>query len=292
MTENEFRIIFDTIPEAFDRYRTRYCPQLFASLLEQSKTTAQSSVLELGPGTGQAAEPLLDVGCDYSGIELGKNFAAVLNRKYGNRANFHLIHDDFITHDFGTRKFDLIYSAATIQWIPEETAFGKTFSLLKPGGMLAMFLTRRDYRTPNPALFEKIQQVYDQYFKPEIPYSHGSFCYENALKYGRRTAEVPCQIRISGTADESHLSLKISDNGEGFDWDTLNQLRKNFRLIEKNEQTEEPAMQAHLGLINTYRRLYYYSHGAIHMDIYNQNGAVVELIEELSDTKEEVTEDV
>ena len=51
-------------------------------------------------------------------------------------------------------------------------------------------------------------------------------------------------------------------------------------------------MQAHLGLINTYRRLYYYSHGTIHMDIYNQNGAVVELIEELSDTKEEVTEDV
>ena len=77
-----------------------------------------------------------------------------------------------------------IYSAATIQWIPEETAFGKTFSLLKPGGMLAMFLTRRDYRTPNPALHEKIQQVYSLYYKPEIPYTHGSFRYENALKYG------------------------------------------------------------------------------------------------------------
>ena len=104
MTENEFRLIFDTIPEAFDRHRTRYCPELFASLLEQSRTTAQSSVLELGPGTGQATEPVLDTGCDYSCIELGDNFAAVLERKYGRRTNFRLIHDDFITYDFGGRK--------------------------------------------------------------------------------------------------------------------------------------------------------------------------------------------
>ena len=184
MTENEFRLIFDTIPEAFDRHRTRYCPELFASLLEQSRVTACSSVLELGPGTGQATEPLLAEGCDYTGIELGGNFARVLARKYGKLTNFHLIHDDFITHDFGNATFDLIYSAATIQWIPEATAFGKTFALLKPGGMLAMFLTRRDYRTPNPALYERIQQVYDQYFKPEKPYTHGSFRYEAAPNYG------------------------------------------------------------------------------------------------------------
>ena len=184
MTENEFRVIFDTIPETFDQHRLRYCPELFACLLKRSRTIAQSSVLELGPGTGQATEPLLDTGCDYSCIELGRNFAGVMTRKYGNRTNFHLIHDDFITHDFGNRRYDLIYSAATIQWIPEAAAFSKTFTLLKPGGMLAMFLTRRDYRTPNPALFEKIQQVYSQYFKPEIPYIHGSFRYKNALQYG------------------------------------------------------------------------------------------------------------
>ena len=184
MTESEFRTIFDTIPDAFDRWRTRYCPELFASLLEQSGTTERSSVLELGPGTGQATEPLLKTGCDYSGIELGNNFARVLTGKYGKLPNFHLIHDDFITHDFGGRKFDLIYSAATIQWLPESAAFGKTFALLRPGGMLAMLRTRRDYRTPNPELYEKIQQVYDRDFRPAIPYPHGSFRYENALNYG------------------------------------------------------------------------------------------------------------
>ena len=184
MTENELKLIFDTIPEAFDRHRTRYCPELFASLLEQSRITEKSSVLELGPGTGQATEPVLDTGCDYSCIELGSNFSRFLKKKYGARPNFHLIHDDFITCDFGSRRYDLIYSAATIQWIPEEIAFSKTFSLLKPGGMLAMFLTKRDYRTHDPSLYERIQQAYSRFFKPEIPYTHGSFRYESALDHG------------------------------------------------------------------------------------------------------------
>ena len=180
----EFRRIFDTIPDQFDRYRTRYSKELFAYLIEHSKIDFRKNVLELGPGTGQATDPVLETGCAYYGIELGDNFARMLNVKYGDRRNFHLIHDDFITHDFRGREFDLIYSAATIQWIPEEIAFVKTFDLLNPGGMLAMFQTRGDYETPNPALFRRIQQVYAEYFKPVTCYTHGSFKYENAMNYG------------------------------------------------------------------------------------------------------------
>ena len=48
----EFRRIFDTIPERFDKYRVRYCPELFAKFIALANITAESSVLELGPGTG------------------------------------------------------------------------------------------------------------------------------------------------------------------------------------------------------------------------------------------------
>jgi hypothetical protein len=104
--------------------------------------------------------------------------------KYGQYPNFHIVNDDFITHDFGSQRFDMIYSAATIQWIPEEIAFRKTFSLLKPGGTLAMMLTKGDYRTPNEELYRMIQEVYSAYFKPETEYMHRSFRYENAEEYG------------------------------------------------------------------------------------------------------------
>ena len=180
----EFRKIFDKIPEQFDRYRPRYCPALFEYLIHDAGIGPGKRVLEIGPGTGQATDPILQTGCDYHAIELGEHLCAKMREKYDRFPNFHLVHDDFITHDFGQQRFDMVYSAATIQWIPEEVAFSKTFELLKPGGVLAMMLTRSDYRTPNEALYEKIQQLYAQYYKPDIPYTHGGFRYDHAPDYG------------------------------------------------------------------------------------------------------------
>lgn len=180
----EFRKVFDTIPEQFDRYRPRYSPELFAELIAYAGIGPGKSVLELGPGTGQATDPILSTGCDYNAIELGENLFTMMVHKYGGYPNFHIVNDDFITHDFGDQRFDMIYSAATIQWIPEEIAFAKTFELLKPGGTLAMMLTKGDYKTPDEQLYRRIQQVYAKYFKPETEYKHGAFRYTNAPNYG------------------------------------------------------------------------------------------------------------
>ena len=180
----EFRKIFDTIPEQFDRYRPRYSQALFENLIVYAGIDAGKTVLELGPGTGQATDPVLQTGCSYHAIELGENLYRKMMSKYGKYPNFHIVNDDFITHDFGSQQFDMIYSAATIQWIPEEIAFRKTFSLLKPGGTLAMMLTKGDYRTPDENLYQKIQEVYTAYFKPETEYMHRSIRYENAVQYG------------------------------------------------------------------------------------------------------------
>ena len=180
----EFRKIFDTIPEQFDKYRPRYSRELFEYLINYAKIGPEKKVLEIGPGTGQATDPILQTGCDYNAIELGEHLYAKMHEKYSRFSNFHIVNDDFITCDFGQQRFDMVYSAATIQWIPEEIAFSKTFALLKPGGVLAMMLTRSDYKTPNEELYAGIQKLYAQYYKPEIPYTHGGFRYDNARNYG------------------------------------------------------------------------------------------------------------
>ena len=182
----EFRKVFDTIPEQFDAYRPRYCAELFADLIGYAEIGPDKTVLELGPGTGQATDPILKTGCDYHAIELGEHLYEKMKEKYSSRPNFHIVNDDFITHDYGNQKFDMIYSAATIQWIPEAIAFTKTLDLLKPGGTLAMMLTSDDYKTPNEALYNRIQEVYAKYFKPEATYNEmrAPFSYTNAPVYG------------------------------------------------------------------------------------------------------------
>jgi len=179
----DFRKIFDSIPEEFEKWRTRYCDDLFADVIEYSKLDSTKTALEIGPGTGQATEPILKTGCSYLAIELGENLAEYTKNKFSLYDNFEIVNADFETYDFGQQKFDLVYSAATIQWIPEEIGFPKVYNLLKSGGTFAMMMTQTDYKTPNEDLYTKIEEVYSKYFYPEKKYTC-NLAYNNVEKYG------------------------------------------------------------------------------------------------------------
>lgn len=179
----DFRKVFDSIPEEFDKWRTRYCDELFSDVIEYSKLESGKTALEIGPGTGQATEPILKTGCSYLAIELGENLAEYTKKKFSSYDNFQIVNADFETYDFGQNQFDLVYSAATIQWIPEEIGFPKVFDILKSSGTFAMMLTRTEYKSSNEVLHAKIQEVYDKYFIPENKYTC-NLMYSNVENHG------------------------------------------------------------------------------------------------------------
>lgn len=106
-----------------------------------------------------------------------------MKTKYGSYSNFTIVNSDFETYDFGNQRFDLIYSAATIQWIPENIAFSKVYNLLRPGGILAMFMTCSDEKSRNEELYNKIQEVYKEHFIVKQRYNC-KMKYENVINYG------------------------------------------------------------------------------------------------------------
>lgn len=179
----DFRKTFDKIPETFDKYRPRYCDELFQELQVRCQIDSTKKVLELGPGTGQATEPILKMGCDYTAIELGENFTSFMREKFGEYSNFSIVNDDFEKHFFRKNTYDLVYSAATIQWIPEQIAFTKTFDMLKPGGYLAMFMTRSDESSINEELKHEIDEVYKKHFQVKQKYNC-RINYSNVTNYG------------------------------------------------------------------------------------------------------------
>lgn len=179
----DFRKTFDTIPEQFDKWRPRYCDELFDTIIKYAQIDKNKSVLEIGLGTGQATKPFLETGCDYLAIELGENFVEFTKNKFGSYSNFNIVNGDFETYDFDNHKFDLVFSAATIQWIPEKIVFPKIYTLLKNGGTLAMFMTRTDEKTSNEDLYDKIQSVYKEHFYVETKYTC-KLDYNNVVNYG------------------------------------------------------------------------------------------------------------
>ncbi len=179
----DFRKTFDKIPESFDKYRPRYCDELFEELILRCELNSNKKVLEIGPGTGQATEPILKTGCDYTAIELGENFTSFMKKRFETYSNFNIINADFEKHIFEKNAYDLVYSAATIQWIPEQIAFPKIYDMLKPGGYLAMFMTRSDERSLNENFRDEIDQVYEKYFHVKQKYNC-RMNYENVTNHG------------------------------------------------------------------------------------------------------------
>jgi cyclopropane fatty-acyl-phospholipid synthase-like methyltransferase len=179
----DFRKVYDTIPDKFDKWRPRYCDELFTDVIEYAKLDSGKTALEIGPGTGQATEPILKTGCSYLAIELGEHLAKYTKNKFRLYKNFHIINADFETYNFGQQKFDLVYSATTIQWIPEKIGFPKVYNVLKSGGSFAMMMTQTDFKSQNEVLYSKIQEVYDKYFHPETEYTC-KLAYSNVVNYG------------------------------------------------------------------------------------------------------------
>lgn len=100
---------------------------------------------------------------------------------------------------------------------------------------------------------------------------------ENALKHSFKTPAAHLVIRLTGQVTDNMLQLTIRDNGGGFEQQVLDRLNAAFADIDKNPTPYSDPSDGHIGLINTYLRLHYYSRGKIRMSLYNDGGAVVEL---------------
>ena len=88
----------------------------------------------------------MKTGCQYLGIELGENLASLASKKFGNYTNFSIVNGDFEKYELQENHYDLVYSAATIQWIPEEIGFPKIYKLLKKGAYPAMMFMVGDFQ--------------------------------------------------------------------------------------------------------------------------------------------------
>jgi SAM-dependent methyltransferase len=90
------------------------------------------SLLKVGCGYGTLVHQARERGHDASGID----FSAHMVRGAKQRYALNLIHDSFLTHDFGQLKYDvvLLYGAINNFLKPLDVA-RKVFLLLKPGGL-------------------------------------------------------------------------------------------------------------------------------------------------------------
>jgi SAM-dependent methyltransferase len=100
-----------------------------------------SSVLEIGPGTGQATRHLAAQGLEVLAVELGAGLADRARANFAHASNVEVVTSAFESWDPGGRTFDAVFACNSFHWVDPSARFVKSASVLPPGGRLVLVAT-------------------------------------------------------------------------------------------------------------------------------------------------------
>lgn len=142
----------------YDKMRPGYPEAIFHDLQNLAKLNKQSTILEVGCGTGQATRNLVDISRNITCLDPGASLLAVAEEKFPQLKFENTTFEAFETKDL----YDLIISATAWHWIDPNVGYEKAHRLLKNEGYLAILHTYHIETDPS-AFHNRAQFIYSQY---------------------------------------------------------------------------------------------------------------------------------
>jgi SAM-dependent methyltransferase len=175
------RHFFGTDPETYDAARPGHADEVYDILRVRCDLRPGSSVLEIGPGTGQATRRLLELGASpLIAIEPDPALAEYLRSALGDQVEVRpTTLEDVVLEPAA---FDLAAAASSFHWVEEDVSLAKLRDALRPGGWVAIWWTLfGDETRPDP-----FRTAVDPLFV-DIPHSPSGPRQEGGPSHGRDT---------------------------------------------------------------------------------------------------------
>nr|WP_246211724.1 class I SAM-dependent methyltransferase [Phytoactinopolyspora alkaliphila] len=118
-------------------------------------------VVEIGPGTGQATQPLAARGSHVVAVELGAHLARVLQRKVAGMP-VDVVVSTFEDWPPPIEPFDTFAAFTAWHWLDPAVRAAKAAAILRPGGALAT-VTTFHVLGGSEAFFSKVQECYERW---------------------------------------------------------------------------------------------------------------------------------
>ena len=221
---------FDTVASTYEKIRPGYVEDLYQAIFDYIAIDANSNVVEVGSGGGQATGPILKTGCKLTAVECGEQFSNLLVDKFKEYPKFSVITAKFEETELEENAYDLVFSASAFHWVPEKEGYEKVFSILRKGGVFARFANHPYRDKGNPALSKAIDDIYEEYYytyhnkkrKPLVEYTeedakecamiaakYGFIDIQYALFYRERVFNAKEYIELLGTYSD-HIAIEES----------------------------------------------------------------------------------
>jgi SAM-dependent methyltransferase len=191
-----YRATFDEDPDAYDRTRPVAPEPVFDELVGLAGLRPGSSVLEIGPGTGQATRRLAERGLRVLAVELGPALADRARRNLAAFPDVDVVTSSFEAWDPGGATFDAVFACNSFHWVDPEVRFVKSAAVLGRGGHLAVLATPWVVPEDADRFWWDVQDDYAAIGAERI---------DPAIKHPDRIAEfgdIGAAIRASGLFDE------------------------------------------------------------------------------------------
>jgi SAM-dependent methyltransferase len=169
------RQTFDEVALLYNEARPKYPDNLFTTLVNTVGLDPHATLLEIGPGTGQATKPLAERGFHITAVELGNSLAEVAKHELREYENVQILNVAFEDATLASKSFDLVYAATSFHWIDPSVKYSKTHDVLKDKGYLAIIQTNHISDQQGDKFFIDSQPIYDRYHytdrhqKPKLP---------------------------------------------------------------------------------------------------------------------------
>jgi SAM-dependent methyltransferase len=160
--------VFNEVPELYDRVRPTYPDELFTDLAAITGMRRQSSVLEVGCGTGQATRSLAALGYSVTAIEAGAGMAALARQRLAAFRNVEVENSAFEEWDDGGRRFDVLVAASSWHWVDPSVGWRRAHHVLRPGGWMALLGNVVVRRPDEPEVYAQTADLHES-FSPGDP---------------------------------------------------------------------------------------------------------------------------
>lgn len=193
---------FSSRVENYVKYRPGYPSAILNLLKTECGLTAESTIVDLGSGTGKLAELFLKHGYSVIGVEPNAGMRAAAEQILGSYSNFKSLNGTAESTTLPNSSIDLITAGQAFHWFDQRLARVEATRILKPGGWVALIWNDRKLAaTPFLRDYEAL-----------------------LLKYGSDYQEVrhdQAEGEIAKFFNADDVTLKIFPNEQDFDLDGL-----------------------------------------------------------------------
>lgn len=154
------RLSFNEVPEIYDEIRPSYPGELFDLVFEM--VPSEPTVVEVGPGTGQATKDLLDRGAFVQAVEIGPATAAKLRTKLAS-TRLEVLVGDFERIDLPQSSAHAVFSATAYHWISPPAQTDRPAAILRNGGVVAIVDLIQVASSVDGGFFDAVTPIYERY---------------------------------------------------------------------------------------------------------------------------------